>query len=171
MSDGAFVDVPKGHWAYDAVLELRNMGILVGYPPGVGGTSAAPLDKPQRTRYDVSSPNAAWRSLIYAMKKRDEAGLEVVLSHECYAADGEYDYKFGAFSADAKTRSLHYRELSDLWSKRVLVRVRPSATDSDRIYRANLVDLQAGPDPTDHWIWVRMERHGKSWRITEIAVN
>lgn len=29
-----FTDVPKGHWAYDAVEQLRQLGILRGYPGG-----------------------------------------------------------------------------------------------------------------------------------------
>lgn len=28
-----FPDVPKSHWAYQAVLELKQKGILIGYPP------------------------------------------------------------------------------------------------------------------------------------------
>lgn len=28
-----FPDVPRDHWAYDAVEQLRKMGILIGYPP------------------------------------------------------------------------------------------------------------------------------------------
>jgi S-layer family protein len=28
-----FPDVPKDHWAYDAVEQLRKLGILRGYPP------------------------------------------------------------------------------------------------------------------------------------------
>lgn len=28
-----FPDVPKTHWAYEAVTELKRMGILIGYPP------------------------------------------------------------------------------------------------------------------------------------------
>ena len=34
-----FPDVPKSHWAYDAVEQLRQRGILRGYPPE---TKAAP---------------------------------------------------------------------------------------------------------------------------------
>jgi hypothetical protein len=28
-----FPDVPQGHWAFDAVEQLRKQGILRGYPP------------------------------------------------------------------------------------------------------------------------------------------
>ncbi len=29
-----FQDVPQSHWAYDAVTDLQNRGILLGYPDG-----------------------------------------------------------------------------------------------------------------------------------------
>src|SRR5579884_3466703 len=37
-----FKDVPKDHWAYQAVYDLERLGILVGYP-GTAGHSAARL--------------------------------------------------------------------------------------------------------------------------------
>jgi len=33
-----FPDVPKTHWAYDAVEQLRQLGILRGYPPAPART-------------------------------------------------------------------------------------------------------------------------------------
>jgi hypothetical protein len=35
-----FPDVPKNHWAYDAVEQLRERGILRGYPPERAAASA-----------------------------------------------------------------------------------------------------------------------------------
>jgi hypothetical protein len=32
-ADRPFSDVPRDHWAYEAVEELRKLGILRGYPP------------------------------------------------------------------------------------------------------------------------------------------
>jgi hypothetical protein len=39
-----FSDVPPGHWAYDAVNELADLGILVGYPsaPRAAGAPVKP---------------------------------------------------------------------------------------------------------------------------------
>jgi hypothetical protein len=34
MAQGAFSDVPSDHWAYDAVQELAQSGIIIGYPDG-----------------------------------------------------------------------------------------------------------------------------------------
>jgi len=34
VRDTPFPDVPRDHWAYDAVEQLRKAGIVRGYPPG-----------------------------------------------------------------------------------------------------------------------------------------
>ena len=36
-----FPDVPKTHWAYEAVTDLKARGILVGYPPAAEPAPAA----------------------------------------------------------------------------------------------------------------------------------
>jgi len=43
-----FADVPPGHWAYDAVEEMRRLGILRGYPPSPpkAAAPAGPAKKP-----------------------------------------------------------------------------------------------------------------------------
>lgn len=48
FAQGAFADVPSDHWAYDAVQELAQAGIVIGYPDG--------LYKGQRqmTRYEFA---------------------------------------------------------------------------------------------------------------------
>lgn len=35
FAQGNFPDVPRTHWAYDALLEMKREGILVGYPDGL----------------------------------------------------------------------------------------------------------------------------------------
>lgn len=40
-----FADVPAGHWAADAVQQLKDEGILVGYPPARLDTGAAAMDR------------------------------------------------------------------------------------------------------------------------------
>lgn len=52
-----FPDVPKNHWAYAAVTELHEKGILQGYPGA----------------YDRSTPYAALHSLVKAIRNGDEA--------------------------------------------------------------------------------------------------
>lgn len=34
QDETGFPDVPKNHWAYQAVTDLKRRGILIGYPPG-----------------------------------------------------------------------------------------------------------------------------------------
>ncbi|MBO4548636.1 MAG: S-layer homology domain-containing protein, partial [Abditibacteriota bacterium] len=33
-AQSAFSDVPRDHWAYDAVSELESLGLVTGYPDG-----------------------------------------------------------------------------------------------------------------------------------------
>jgi hypothetical protein len=42
---GPFVDVPRNHWAYEAVEELRQRGILLGYSPTPERPATAPAPK------------------------------------------------------------------------------------------------------------------------------
>jgi hypothetical protein len=55
-----FPDVPKTHWAYAAVTELHERGILKGYPSG----------------YDRSTPRAALYYLIKAINNDDKAMIQ-----------------------------------------------------------------------------------------------
>ncbi len=48
FAQGAFVDVPTDHWAYDAVNQLQRVGIIVGYPDGTFGGKRA------MTRYEFA---------------------------------------------------------------------------------------------------------------------
>jgi hypothetical protein len=47
-----FPDVPQSHWAYDAVEQLRKLGIVRGYPPGPEKVSTvfaiADLNQPEK---------------------------------------------------------------------------------------------------------------------------
>lgn len=57
-----FKDVPRDHWAYQAVADLERLGILKGYP--------VPL------QYDPSSAESAWKSLLRAMQRGDEQTIK-----------------------------------------------------------------------------------------------
>ena len=59
VADRPFSDVPRGHWAYDAVEELRKRGILRGYPaarPGGARTFSGP-GAASRPRRDPHAPS------------------------------------------------------------------------------------------------------------------
>lgn len=55
-----FPDVPRTHWAYAAVTELHQRGILHGYP----------------SQYDRSTPHAALFSLLKAINNDDMAMIQ-----------------------------------------------------------------------------------------------
>ena len=58
FAQGAFVDVPTDHWAYDAVNQLQRAGIIVGYPDGTFGGKRA------MTRYEFAVAIARLLPLI-----------------------------------------------------------------------------------------------------------
>jgi hypothetical protein len=65
-----FWDVPTTHWAYQAVADLKQQGILLGYP----------------TDYDASSPETAWSSFLKAMLRNDKQTLRILTTPEGQAA-------------------------------------------------------------------------------------
>ena len=52
-----FPDVPRGHWAYQAVLDLKQKGILVGYPPAPARATPQDADhaRPGRSAHGKTS--------------------------------------------------------------------------------------------------------------------
>jgi hypothetical protein len=53
---GPFVDVPRNHWAYEAVEELRQRGILLGYPPAPERPATAPAPARGQAHPATSTP-------------------------------------------------------------------------------------------------------------------
>jgi hypothetical protein len=53
QSTEGFSDVPKDHWAYEAVTDLKARGILIGYPPEPARTPAARAPRPAEPRHDA----------------------------------------------------------------------------------------------------------------------
>jgi len=47
-----FPDVPKSHWAYEAVTDLKARGILVGYPPSSPKSSVTRRSRAARPAMD-----------------------------------------------------------------------------------------------------------------------
>jgi hypothetical protein len=54
-----FTDVPKTHWAYEAVMDLKQKGILIGYPPE--STPARALNSTPKKHVPKFRPNAPKR--------------------------------------------------------------------------------------------------------------
>src|SRR4051812_37764118 len=65
LAQGPFADVPNDHWAYDAVNELAQRGIVNGYPDSTFGGKRA------LTRYEFAV--AIQRMLQDVQRKIDEA--------------------------------------------------------------------------------------------------
>src|SRR5436305_15352563 len=65
LAQGPFADVPTDHWAYDAVNELAQRGIVNGYPDSTFGGKRA------LTRYEFAV--AIQRMLQDAQRRIDEA--------------------------------------------------------------------------------------------------
>jgi hypothetical protein len=61
-----FSDVPAGHWAYDAVNELADLGILLGYP-------AAPRTPAHLSRPAAPTPGAGRRQDRGGVRRRPPA--------------------------------------------------------------------------------------------------
>ena len=66
-------DVPPGHWAYDSIEELMNLGVLKGYPDGTF-KGKAPL-----TRYEfalaIRDALAAIREQIEEVRRQIPTGV------------------------------------------------------------------------------------------------
>ncbi len=57
LAQDAFADVPRGHWAYQALHTLRKYGIVEGYPDGTFGGGR------ELTRYEFAQ--ALWRAVNF----------------------------------------------------------------------------------------------------------
>ena len=91
-----FPDVPKNHWAYAAVTELHERGILQGYP----------------VYYDRFTPYGALKSLVKAIHNDDEAVIKELISSEWGEAWLEL---LKARYPDARDRGEQMRATSEGW--------------------------------------------------------
>jgi hypothetical protein len=83
FAQGPFTDVPTDHWAYDAVNQLQEDGILIGYPDGTFG------GKRTITRYEFAVAIARVVGLI----QPPAPGKEGLTKSEVEAMLGEYAKK------------------------------------------------------------------------------
>jgi len=109
-----FTDVPRDHWAYDAVLELKSKGILVGYPNGTFKVAALKTTPKTTMPYDLTSPRNTWRSLLRAMRDGDEDGISHILTSKCLLDDVRF-VRIRSISNDRSLRIRAYRKLEELW--------------------------------------------------------
>jgi len=91
-----FRDVPKTHWAYAAVTDLRERGILKGYPG----------------YYGRSTPYAALQSLVEAIQNDDDAMVHALTSSEWRE---DWIERLKKRYPDAREREGWMREFSENW--------------------------------------------------------
>jgi hypothetical protein len=86
-----FPDVPKTHWAYSAVTELHEKGILKGssyvsmtwlLPSTVTELHEKGILKGCPGKYDRSTPHAAFQSLLQAINNGDKASIRKLMSSQ-----------------------------------------------------------------------------------------
>jgi len=89
-----FPDVPKTHWAYAAVTDLHERGILKGYPGP----------------YDRSTPYTALQSLIKAINNDDKAKIRELTTSQALE-----NWLILHFSTDARQRKEALKQGSLRW--------------------------------------------------------
>ena len=162
-----FTDVPKDHWAYQAVRDLHRRGIVIGYPAAARRTIPS-----ENAMYAQGTPKDTWTSFVRAMKNGDETAMERLISQECFTSNSASTFKFKAAAPDLTSRLKVYSRRAKEWGKRVLVLDDPrNAVPEAAWIHATLIDVEAGPDLFDMWIKVEMIRVGKLWYISAIHLG
>src|SRR5262245_35572084 len=93
-----FPDVPKTHWAYSAVTELHDKGILKGYPG----------------KYDRSTPQAAFQSLLKAINNDDKAIIQELTTPQLLE---NWRIKIEDYASDTQKRTLALKLAIATWKQ------------------------------------------------------
>jgi hypothetical protein len=75
QADTMFPDVPKNHWAYEAVKSLKELGIVKGYPP-----------EPKRRGGQTTNARPVFNAPILATEPQDAIFRDLPTSHWVYAS-------------------------------------------------------------------------------------
>jgi hypothetical protein len=165
--DDDFSDVPKDHWAYKAVTELHDKGILIGYPNGTFN-SVVPKGTPKpKQAYDISTPENTWRSLLRAMATGDEHEMGIILTTRCWTHDVQSELSVDLKSASRTDRCTVYSVLSAKLSKRKLLIDLTPVSDNNEIF-AVLDDGRQSDFIGGSSLAVQMNRIKNTWQITAI---
>ncbi len=164
-----FPDVPRDHWAYKAVLELKNKGIFIGYPNGTfNGVLPKGMPKPQAA-YDLSSPMITWGSLLRAMRNGDEGGISRILTKQCFLANNPPGAQFRSISEDRAMRVEYYRRTEILWRPMRLIDLRKYHDPGPDMFEGIFTSGDEPPFLRVHY--VDMQRIGLEWHVTSIFPN
>jgi len=160
-----FPDVPKDHWAYQAVMELKEKGILIGYPDGTFNGDGTKTAKPI---YDLSSPMATWRTLLAAMRNRDEFGVQNTLAPDCHDPAGLFPKGDGSLgNLDRKAHLDTYQKRAKSWSKlHLYVNAGPTYAVSE------FHDPALGPAPFGPGgPFIEFMKIGEVWKISLLWID
>jgi len=160
-----FPDVPKDHWAYQAVMELKAKGILIGYPDGSFNGEGTKVVKPV---YDISTPDKTFHSLVLAMQSRDEAGVRYALTKECFASDALFYFGDRTLnephSKPLKARLDFYQKRAKYWSKLHFVAFETTAGKAEGTFN----EYVAGPFGPPLFT-IRFEKVNDEWKISRVG--
>jgi len=168
-----FPDVPKDHWAYQAVMELKAKGILIGYPGGSFNGQAAKTVKPV---YDLSSPMATWHSFLTALRHRDEYGVQYILTKEFQ--DKKSERWVGIFAIGDEREPIphntleerlnYYEKRAKQWSK-LTWDLGILADPKTGQHNTATLTYHHGPRDLHYWYVVALKLTKDGWRIAYIG--
>ncbi len=136
---GAPKDVPRSHWAYEAVDELFKAGILHGYPPG-----APPLtlraNLPRNMHFIAQTMNAAMR-----------LGHIIIRSDDDYlpGKEGAYERAVQAYAVTKKIASL-FSASGGVNDEEAVLQLMPALVDVISMLATELKALGVNPDAMVH---------------------
>ncbi len=143
-----FIDVPEHHWAFDAVLDLRQSGIFLGEP--VKGRSPGGLSRAvKHSRYDRTTPTRCWKSFVSALTNNDEVGLSSLVDFTVAGYRDSGLLHLIALGSDV------FRSKVDAAHGRSLGRLRIENNDT--------------PGRVGDYIWLAVGTHGAAVQMARLA--
>ena len=149
-----FADVPMDHWAYDAVAELADEGIIEGYGDGTY------RGQNEITRYEMA------QMVAKAMAKEDQANAQQKAMIDRLAAE---------FSTELNNLGVRVSNLEDRidnvkWGGELRYTAFKTSFNEGRDYSLNRLELRLKPVATinDHWL-VRARIDGKAFMDTDTS--
>ena len=151
-----FADVPRDHWAYDAVAELADEGIIEGYGDGTY------RGENEITRYEMA------QMVAKAMAKEDQANAQQKAMIDRLAAE---------FSAELNNLGVRVSNLEDRidnvkWGGELRYTAYKTSFHDGADYSLNRLELRLKPVATinDHWL-VRARIDGRAFMDTDTSTS
>ena len=151
-----FADVPRDHWAYDAVAELADEGIIEGYGDGTY------RGENEITRYEMA------QMVAKAMAKEDQVNAQQKALIDRLAAE---------FSAELSNLGVRVTNLEDRidnvkWGGEMRYTARKTMFHDGKDHTQNRLELRLKPVATinDHWL-VRARIDGRADMATDTSTT